>query len=57
LELCRLDGHLGVSYVLAGDDEAYEAWSRQVGDLIGDRPTRSDPRLAPFYRRIAEVAR
>lgn len=57
LAWCRLQGHLGTSYVLAGDHEAYDAWSRQVGELIGDRPTESDPRLVDFYLRCLEVAR
>ncbi|WP_214406985.1 hypothetical protein [Pseudonocardia lacus] len=53
LDRIRAEGHLGVPYVLAGDDAAYEAWARQVGDLVGDRPTRSDPRLAAFYHRVS----
>lgn len=56
LAWCCLQGHLGTSYVLAGDHEAYDAWSRQVGELIGYRPTESDPRLVDFYFRSLEVA-
>lgn len=51
LALCCLQGHLGTSYVLAGDDEAYNAWSRQVGELTGDRPTESGSQLSDFYLR------
>lgn len=57
LELCNMQGHLGTSFVLAGDSDAYNAWSQQVGELIGDRPTETDPRLANFYRRAVDVAR
>lgn len=54
---CCLQGHLGTSYLLAEDHEAYDAWSRQVGELIGDRPTQSAPRLVDFYLRSLEVTR
>lgn len=57
LEWCDLQGHLGTSFVLAGDRDAYDAWSQQVGELIGDRPTETDPRLADFYHRVVEIAR
>jgi dsRNA-specific ribonuclease len=55
LAWCCLQGHLGTSYVLADDHEAYEAWSIQVGKLIGDRPTESDPRLVAFYVRCMKT--
>ncbi|MFF4242621.1 hypothetical protein ACFYYL_42720 [Actinomadura geliboluensis] len=57
LAWCCLQGHLGTSYVLVGDHEAYDAWSRQVDKLIGDRPTESDPRLVDFYLRCLEAVR
>gem|GEM_PF-4566866 len=57
LEWCSLQGHLGMSYVLAGDHEAYDAWSQRVRELIGDGPTESDPRLIDFYLRALEAAR
>ena len=56
LAWCCLQGHLGTSYVLAGDHEAYDAWSRQVDKLIDDRPTETDSRLVDFYLRSLEAA-
>lgn len=55
LAWCCLQGHLGTSYVLAGDHEAYDAWSQQVATLIDDRPNESDPRLVDFYLRCLEA--
>lgn len=43
--------------MLAGDHEAYVAWSQQTDELIAERPTESDPRLVDFYIRCLDAAR